>query len=196
LDGRRYFLSRPYEERPGRERHAAGTGAACATDCLRHLKSTAMRQAVPKWRLEQGLLNAGRHQATTTKGNVSRAVASDAGPRCGAILTGRGACSGKNEYIDGERVLAHRLPGHLAPCTFPYSADPRQTASFSSSAGRNATFLLAAICIISPVAGLRPVRASRWLTANVPRLRPADHALQHDGRRRRPVFHGSLILRR
>lgn len=33
-----------------------------------------------------------------------------------------------------------------------------QTASLSSFAGRNATFLLAAICIVSPVAGLRPVR--------------------------------------
>jgi hypothetical protein len=44
-----------------------------------------------------------------------------------------------------------------------------QTASFSSFAGRKATFLLAAICIVSPVAGLRPVRASRWRTSSVPR---------------------------
>lgn len=43
-----------------------------------------------------------------------------------------------------------------------------QTASFSSLAGRKATFLLAAIWIVAPVAGLRPVRASRWRTSNVP----------------------------
>jgi hypothetical protein len=70
---------------------------------------------------------------------------------------------------------------HLS-AVFAYSVDPTQTASFSSFAGRNATFLLAAICIISPVAGLRPVRASRWRTSNVPRPltecgRPASGAL-------------------
>jgi hypothetical protein len=42
-------------------------------------------------------------------------------------------------------------------------------ASFNSSAGRNATFLLGAICNVSPVAGLRPVRASRLRTSSVPR---------------------------
>jgi hypothetical protein len=39
-----------------------------------------------------------------------------------------------------------------------------QTASFSSFATRNATFLLALILIASPVAGLRPMRAARFLT--------------------------------
>jgi hypothetical protein len=38
------------------------------------------------------------------------------------------------------------------------------TASFSSLAARNATFLLALILIASPVAGLRPIRAGRFLT--------------------------------
>ena len=42
-------------------------------------------------------------------------------------------------------------------------------ASFSSFAGRNATFLLGAICNVAPVAGLRPVRASRLRTSSVPR---------------------------
>ena len=39
-----------------------------------------------------------------------------------------------------------------------------QTASLSSLAARNATFLLALILIGSPVAGLRPMRAARLRT--------------------------------
>ena len=36
--------------------------------------------------------------------------------------------------------------------------------------GRNATFLLALILIASPVAGLRSIRATRFLTAGSPNL--------------------------
>src|SRR5205823_12557505 len=43
-----------------------------------------------------------------------------------------------------------------------------QTASLSSLAARNATFLLALILIGSPVAGLRPIRAARWRTCRMP----------------------------
>src|SRR5437016_1526912 len=43
-----------------------------------------------------------------------------------------------------------------------------QTASLSSFAARNATFLLALILIGSPVAGLRPIRAARWRTCRMP----------------------------
>ena len=39
----------------------------------------------------------------------------------------------------------------------------------SSLAARNATFLLALILIASPVAGLRPIRAARFLTCKIPR---------------------------
>ena len=109
----------------GRERHAAGTGAACVTDLPRHPKSAATLQAVAKCRrLEQGLLNAGRYQATMTKGNELRVAASDAGARCSVILTSRGASSGKTDDIDGERVLAHHLPVRLAPCTLPIERRP------------------------------------------------------------------------
>jgi hypothetical protein len=38
-----------------------------------------------------------------------------------------------------------------------------------SLAARNATFLLALILIASPVAGLRPMRAPRFLTCKMPR---------------------------
>ena len=38
------------------------------------------------------------------------------------------------------------------------------TASLSSLAGRNATFLLALILMVSPVAGFRPIRAARLRT--------------------------------
>src|SRR6195952_4721161 len=41
-------------------------------------------------------------------------------------------------------------------------------ASLSSLAGRNPTFRLALIWMLSPVAGLRPMRASRVLTARMP----------------------------
>jgi hypothetical protein len=44
---------------------------------------------------------------------------------------------------------------------------PSYTASFSSFAGRNATFLLALISIASPVAGFRPIRAARVRTGSV-----------------------------
>src|SRR5262249_7126125 len=44
-----------------------------------------------------------------------------------------------------------------------------QTASLSSLAARNATFLLALIWIGSPVAGLRPMRAARLRTTRTPR---------------------------
>ena len=109
----------------GRERHATGTRAACATDLPRHLKSAAALQAVAKCRrLEQGLLNAGRYQATMTKGDESRVAASDAVARCGVILTSRGASRGKTDDIDGERVLAHRLLVRLAPCTLPIERRP------------------------------------------------------------------------
>ena len=43
------------------------------------------------------------------------------------------------------------------------------TASLSSLAARNATFLLALIWMGSPVAGLRPIRAARVLTSRIPR---------------------------
>ncbi len=43
------------------------------------------------------------------------------------------------------------------------------TASFSSLAGRNATFLLALILIASPVAGFRPILAARFRTWRMPR---------------------------
>ena len=43
------------------------------------------------------------------------------------------------------------------------------TASFSSLAARNATFLLALILIASPVAGFRPIRAGRFLTCRMPK---------------------------
>src|SRR6516164_5530852 len=42
------------------------------------------------------------------------------------------------------------------------------TASFKSLAARNATFLLALNLIASPVAGLRPMRAARFLTCKIP----------------------------
>ena len=105
--------------------------------------------------------------------------------------------------------IAYRFALRLA--RFPFSADPPQTASFSSFAGRNATFLLAAICIISPVAGLRavaPLQVLRHrldhsgeqvlglLLGYVLTFRDLlEDALQHDRRRRRPVFRGSLIFR-
>src|SRR6516164_3052839 len=41
-------------------------------------------------------------------------------------------------------------------------------ASFNSLDARKATFLLAPILIASPVAGLRPMRAARFLTCNMP----------------------------
>ena len=44
------------------------------------------------------------------------------------------------------------------------SGKPDQTASFSSLAGRKATFLEALMWICSPVAGLRPMRAARLRT--------------------------------
>jgi hypothetical protein len=40
--------------------------------------------------------------------------------------------------------------------------------SFSSLAGRNATFLLALILMASPVAGLRPIRAGRLRISRTP----------------------------
>src|SRR5271166_307457 len=43
------------------------------------------------------------------------------------------------------------------------------TASFSSLAGRKATFLLAFILIASPVAGLRPILAARFRTWRMPK---------------------------
>ena len=46
---------------------------------------------------------------------------------------------------------------------------PAYTASFNSLAGRKATFLLAAIWMVSPVAGLRPCRAGRSFTSRMPR---------------------------
>ena len=42
--------------------------------------------------------------------------------------------------------------------------DCAYTASFSSLAGRNASFLLALILMASPVAGFRPIRAARFRT--------------------------------
>jgi hypothetical protein len=66
---------------------------------------------------------------------------------------------------------------HVAEASTQHHAAPRAarraaitshqagyTASFSSLAARNATFLLALILIASPVAGLRPIRAGRFLT--------------------------------
>src|SRR5947199_2608565 len=50
----------------------------------------------------------------------------------------------------------------------PIRAAALQTASLSSLAARNATFLLALILIGSPVAGLRPIRAARWRTCRMP----------------------------
>jgi hypothetical protein len=61
-------------------------------------------------------------------------------------------------------------------------------ASFSSFAGRKATFLLAAICIVSSVAGLRPERASRFANLKSSKATDSDavsllqvhcHALDH-----------------
>src|SRR5215213_9495642 len=51
----------------------------------------------------------------------------------------------------------------------PDNRDRDQTASLSSLAARNATFLLALILIGSPVAGLRPMRAARLRTCRMPR---------------------------
>lgn len=45
---------------------------------------------------------------------------------------------------------------------------PYRTASFSGLPGLNFTVLLAAIWIVSPVWGLRPVRSGRSLTENTP----------------------------
>ena len=47
-------------------------------------------------------------------------------------------------------------------------AEGAQSASLRSRATRNATFLLALILMGSPVAGLRPVRAARFLTWRIP----------------------------
>jgi hypothetical protein len=119
-DCRWYFLSRPYEERPHRRHRSSVCNRPSAASQI-----GAARQVVTKCRrLEQGLLNAGWYQATTTKGIESRVVASDSGDRCGVILTSRGASSGKTDDIDGERVLAHRLPVGLAPCTLPIERRP------------------------------------------------------------------------
>jgi hypothetical protein len=46
---------------------------------------------------------------------------------------------------------------------------PTYTDSFSSFAGRNAIFLLAAISMDSPVAGFRPIRAGKFRTCRIPR---------------------------
>src|SRR5262245_29736310 len=45
----------------------------------------------------------------------------------------------------------------------------RQIACFKSLAARNAIFLLALILMLSPVAGLRPIRAGRLRTCKMPR---------------------------
>ena len=58
-------------------------------------------------------------------------------------------CCGHSTIIAGLAVVRSR---------------PAYTASFSSLAGRNATFLLALILMASPVAGLRPILAARFRT--------------------------------
>ena len=68
-----------------------------------------------------------------------------------------------------------KLPGCAHPVTIEQSAAVEEgmlckpqplayTASFSSLAGRNATFLLALILMVAPVAGFRPILAARFRT--------------------------------
>ena len=58
--------------------------------------------------------------------------------------------------------------GMLMWCDSHQRWAPDYTASFSSLAGRNATFLLALILMASPVAGFRPIRAARLRTWSIP----------------------------
>ena len=51
-------------------------------------------------------------------------------------------------------ALIYRRYAPVAVCAY--------TASFNSLAGRNATFLLALILMVSPVAGFRPILAVRF----------------------------------
>src|SRR6266540_545404 len=70
--------------------------------------------------------------------------------------------------------LQHVLSCARSPAAFhrrddaPEAPSHAAIASFKSFAARNATFLLALILIASPVAGLRPMRAARFLTCKIP----------------------------
>jgi hypothetical protein len=66
-------------------------------------------------------------------------------------------------HIAGKKSKGQARIGLASKISGPRS-EIRQTASFNSLAARNATFLLALIWIGSPVAGLRPMRAARFLT--------------------------------
>jgi hypothetical protein len=92
-------------------------------------------------------------------------------PVMGALAVGAIALKGTPADADNETRKVR-----LACCI--------QTASFSSFATRNATFLLAAILMASPVPGLRPMRSSRCRTSRMPR--PAI-------RMRSPFFRWSVI---
>ena len=66
--------------------------------------------------------------------------------------------------VTGSIPVATHHPPPPCPAALPWERSRVQTVSFSSLATRKATFLLALILIASPVAGLRPMRAARFLT--------------------------------
>jgi len=65
---------------------------------------------------------------------------------------------------DSKRAPTKQGPGHIDYCVVAYI-----TISLRSFEARNAIFLLALILMVSPVPGLRPMRAGRFLTCRMPR---------------------------
>src|SRR5215831_3065435 len=66
------------------------------------------------------------------------------------------------------KTVARVQGGVLVGSDCHQGSEASYTASFSSLAGRNATFLLALILMAAPVAGLRPIRAARLRIWSMP----------------------------
>src|ERR1700691_5914984 len=96
------------------------------------------------------------------------------GETCGAVARTGPVRPKRGDAPSGGAPSGGAPSGGAPPTTaggdaLPASADQPLRRFFSALAAENFAALEAAILIVSPVDGLRPSRAARWLTLNLPK---------------------------